>query len=69
MEIQEIRHTTINGRYEFVIERAAVKNQDGFKVSVHSDSLQTAKKEAQKLYDYAINLTRPDAKIGEEVKS
>ena len=66
----KVIHQTINGKYRLQLERSAVKGVDGFKCEVNSDSLEECKSEAQKLYDYAIGLTKPDSKIGEtpEVK-
>lgn len=64
MENTEVKHYQVNGKYRLQLERSAVKGVDGFKVEVNSDSIEDAEKEIQKLYDYAIGLTKPGSQIG-----
>ena len=66
--METVTHIVQNGKYKVVLERSAVKGVDGFKVEANGDDLHSIEVEAQKLYDYAVVLTRPEAKIGEEVK-
>ncbi len=63
--MEQVQHVTVNGKYQGQIERAAVKGVDGFKVGCNTDDLEEWKKALQEMYDYAIGLTRPDAKAGE----
>ncbi len=63
-EETKVTHTTINGKYRLQLERSAVKGIDGFKVEVNGDDMESVKADSQKLYDYAIGLTKIDAKIG-----
>ncbi len=62
--MEEVKHYQVNGKYKLQLERSAVKGVDGFKCEVNGDSLEEVQAEAQKLYDYAIGLTKVDAKIG-----
>ncbi len=62
--VQKVEHYQVNGKYKLQLERSAVKGIDGFKVEVNGDAIEPVKAEAQKLYDYAVSLTKVDAKIG-----
>lgn len=56
MERQEVVHSTINGTYRVVFEKAASANKvDGFKVEVNGDNLDKIKSEAAELYIWANN--------------
>ncbi len=59
MEVQQVIHQSINGKYEIQLEKAAsTKGQDGFKVVVKGDDYDQVKQEAEALYEYAKNLTK-----------
>ncbi len=56
MDIQEVKHYQINGKYRVVFEKAASANKvDGFKVEVNGDNLDSVKNEAAELYIWANN--------------
>jgi len=44
-------HQTVNGKYEFVLERAAVKGILGYKIRVNSDYIEVALAELARLKD------------------
>ncbi len=68
MEISEVKHYQINGRYRMVIERAAsTKGVDGFKVEANGDDIESVRKDAQDLYLSAQGITSPTGKISEGV--
>jgi hypothetical protein len=59
VEIKEYRiNETLNGKYTIQLERSAVKGQDGFKVTVNSDNIEDAEREASRLYGWSSVLTR-----------
>lgn len=69
MEIKElVIHSTENGKYKIQLERSAVKGVDGFKVEANADNIEECKIDAQKLYDYACTITKPEPKLVEESK-
>ncbi len=58
--VEEVKHYQIGTKYKMQLERSAVKGIDGFKVEANGDELEDVKIEAQKLYVYAIGLTKPE---------
>jgi hypothetical protein len=48
-----VYHQTINGKYRVVFERSAVKGIDGFKVEANGDDIESVRKDANELYNYA----------------
>ncbi len=64
MEIQEVKHYQINGRYRIVIERAAsTKGVDGFKVEANGDDIHTVTIDVELLFEQAKRMTSmPEAK-------
>ncbi len=54
---QVVTHINQNQRYRIVIERAAVKGIDGFKVEANGDDLSMVETDAKRLYQYAIKET------------
>ena len=64
MEIQEVKHYQINGRYRIVIERAAsTKGIDGFKVEANGDDIHAVTIDAELLFEQAKQMTGvPEAK-------
>jgi len=66
MDIQEVRHICENQRYRIVIERAAVKGIDGFKVEANGDEIIFCEQDAHKLYDFAKQET--EVKIAAPIK-
>lgn len=64
MDNSTVTHITVNGKYRLQLERSAVKGVDGFKVECNGDDMEVVRVDAQKLYDYAIGLTRVEAKVG-----
>ena len=59
VNMEEVKHYQINGRYKVQFERSAVKGQDGFKVEANGDDLTGTSDEAHRLYEYALLLTKP----------
>ena len=57
MEETTIYH--VNGKYRVVFERSAVKGIDGFKVEANGDDIESVRKDANDLYNYAQNVSTP----------
>jgi hypothetical protein len=61
---REVRHYQINGKYRISLKRADTKGIDGFTCEACSDDIAEVEAKVRELYDYAIGLTKVDAKIG-----
>lgn len=56
-----VEHYQIGQKYKIVIERAAsTKGIDGFKVEVNGDDFDVVQNQANALYSYAKDLTKPE---------
>lgn len=62
-----VTHINQNQKYRMVIERAAVKGVDGFKVEANSDSRDDAENDVALLYAAAKELTTGITEIKTEV--
>ncbi len=60
MENQVVTHITQNGRYRIVIERAATKGIDGFKIEANGDEIDSVKTDIENLYIYAQNIAKKE---------
>lgn len=52
--------TQVIHKYRIVIERAAVKGIDGFKVETNGDEIDSVKKDIETLYVYAQNIAKKE---------
>ena len=50
---EETKIYHVNGKYQVVFERSAVKGIDGFKVEANGDDIEAVGKDANDLYCYA----------------
>lgn len=55
---EEVKHYQVNGKFKVIIERAAVKGVDGFKVEANNDELLFAVQDAKALYESVKNITQ-----------
>ena len=55
---EEVKHINIGQKYRIMIERAAVKGIDGFKVEANGDDMPQAELDAKALYSYAQGITK-----------
>ena len=56
--METVNHINIGQKYRIVVERAAVKGVDGFKVEANGDDKQEVESDIQSLYTYIQSIIK-----------